>query len=1124
MCNINFISEYCLINNEKIHVSKYIENIDNYNNLTLTCDNGHELILVNGEKRKKHFRHKNSSDVGGFPMSEWHCKWQSYFPITEVYFPKINDKQIKDRRADIFIKDKNYIIEIQHTEIDDSNVICRNNDYALHNNKLIWIIDGNTADVDFEELSTNNYLITFNDVWKFKSFRHIYEFILLDINNKIFKIPVKKVCNKMILVKEFKEIEYVVENLIKKPENVWNLWEDDNETKPTLTLHQKGAGNGKTFGIWQSISLNHDKELYIIVTKQHTAKEVIKEELDDQARRNEFHILDNMSSVEHNEYRKQLIVEYIHKKSNRKCCVIIGTIDSLIFNLTNNNKKNVDFFQGLLETIDENGCNKLNKETGNFRYAGRSLKLNKKTELWIDEVQDLNIKYFKAIHKLMLSTKIDVVVVGDKLQSLEFENNFMTEIENIENNELIQIIKPPATNFNRRIKVKYMADKINSLIQFNKYNLPNISFEPDIENELKDIGEENVLEVIDEPNIYKSIKSEENNNTIENYINKLIQCVDKEVREHSYLPNDFLFIFPIMKGNLLATQLETKLNGYWIEKLEDDENNYKQYAVLHKHEEGQVIDTSMSKFSSRIMSIRSSKGDGRKVVFILNCDEASLKIVSNKEIGLIYESYIHVALTRAKNKIYFGLKGNNDNIHKRFGINGIVGYKPSILFSFNINKINQFINKDNIINLLKENNISEFKKVNEEYNKETLSIDWEYHCIRKSIYCQYALFKILNKNKNNNNFKNSEIKTVLDKVSRLAICEVTPSIFYKSLNKLDVLDELEYFPLCNLSHKPIYKSYCNKIKNHMIKIQNDYNKNCLSLSEQTPLEAILQNYMIDIFKNKKYHQITPSTIYNIIDYYNYENTTKQSQLFNEAMNIRNITDNIMDNILNNDNNIKWNIENIINFDGNTDDIKIYFKNNIIGYSENNIYHLVFKTDYNELNHWDTMIEILLERFLIYNPKGNERENNNKIRFKNKKIITYLFILKQKKYEIFDWDFENNISNQLKIEFKLALKRYFSDFNKELFQYYNFISKYDKEIWNKRFKTPLLYLSNEFKDIQYITNYFNELNQKCINGEKKKVIDLMDNEKEFSDELNKRIEQMCDTFFGLNIINDENEEW
>ena len=37
---------------------------------------------------------------------------------------------------------------------------------------------------------------------------------------------------------------------------LWNEWQDDNEIKATLTVQQKGAGNGKTYGIWKNIISN----------------------------------------------------------------------------------------------------------------------------------------------------------------------------------------------------------------------------------------------------------------------------------------------------------------------------------------------------------------------------------------------------------------------------------------------------------------------------------------------------------------------------------------------------------------------------------------------------------------------------------------------------------------------------------------------------------------------------------------------------------------------------------------------------------------------------------------------------------------------------------------------------
>ena len=85
----------------------------------------------------------------------------------------------------------------------------------------------------------------------------------------------------MILLKECKPIDAVMEILNKNPKQIWNEWQDDNEIKATLKVQQKGAGNGKTYGIWKNIISNLDKEVFVIVTKQHSAKSVILKELND---------------------------------------------------------------------------------------------------------------------------------------------------------------------------------------------------------------------------------------------------------------------------------------------------------------------------------------------------------------------------------------------------------------------------------------------------------------------------------------------------------------------------------------------------------------------------------------------------------------------------------------------------------------------------------------------------------------------------------------------------------------------------------------------------------------------------------------------------------------------------
>ena len=67
--------------------------------------------------------------------------------------------------------------------------------------KTIWLVDGNTDDVKVEKLTKGTYLIEFTLHWKYKSFKNKYDFILLDINNDIYKIPLNEVKCHMVEVK-----------------------------------------------------------------------------------------------------------------------------------------------------------------------------------------------------------------------------------------------------------------------------------------------------------------------------------------------------------------------------------------------------------------------------------------------------------------------------------------------------------------------------------------------------------------------------------------------------------------------------------------------------------------------------------------------------------------------------------------------------------------------------------------------------------------------------------------------------------------------------------------------------------------------------------------------------------
>ena len=212
-----------------------------------------------------------------------------------------------------------------------------------------------------------------------------------------------------------------------------------------------------------------------------------------------------------------------------------------------------------------------------------------------------------------------------------------------------------------------------------------------------------------------------------------------------------------------------------------------------------------------------------------------------------------------------------------------------------------------------------------------------------------------------------------------------------------------------------------------------YKKDPLSLGNQTPIEAVIQHYVIDVFMRKKYHEISPLMIYNVIN--SFEKHDQTEDFIQEADNIKSITKKVIEDILQHSNDpIEWNIEHLIFLQGNTFDIDIYNKDiPIIGFSNTTVYHLMFKTDISDLNYWDIMIELLCERFLIFNPKYTIK-GKNKEKFGDKPIQSYVFILKQNKCIKVEWDWDIKCNIEIKKLFKEAIMKHFSHTNKQLFKY------------------------------------------------------------------------------------------
>lgn len=1042
----------------------------------------------------------------------WHNKMESYFPknMTEINFA-CSSKNISNtcRIADILLNN-NITCEIQHSYISSDEIEKRCNDWNIFGKKIIWLLDGNIG-IECYELVSGNYLIIFHDEWKYKSFIKMYDYILLEINSKVFKIELKKIKCSMIELKMYNSIEKVINILKDNPEYIWDEWKDDNTIKCNLSIHQQGAGNGKTYGIWKSIAENLDKNTYIILTKQHSAKNVIYQELIDQTDRQEFHI-ENITEKKEENTSSHFVIKYIHKQTERECIVIIGTIDSFCYNLSGSNNSCDNFFEGILNNIKKNGMSKVSAN-GYMRFGGQIFPLNKQSEIWIDEAQDLPNSYLSAMTKLMLDTNCDIHIVGDKLQTLEFEDNFLTSV--IKENGLIEninlIINKPI-NINRRIKVNGMRKEINSLIDFKKYDLPEIECNKDNQMQTP------TIEIIETEKIYAN---EKDIKKLDYFVKQILEKVDYEVKNNNYTPENFMFIFPIMKNNSVSSELQTKLTEYWINKFNNNEyiqsinnnywKNYKhdeytQYVYLHKHTEGTCINTNDSVNASRIMSIRTSKGDGREVVFILGVTEKTLKMVSDKKIGLVYDSHLHVALTRAKCKNYFTLELNGDKIHKLFSNCGYVNYFPNITNSLSLDKIFDNIDKKKIIEIMESKKII-VENINTNIeNKE--KVDWGYHCIKYYTYYYKCILCVINKRYENTDFNKSELAYILEKISNIKIEPMDTNDFYEFLNKQSISKELCLFPLCKLSDKSNYNGYFVKIYDAMKKIKVCIKDNSLDLLNM--YESIILVYMIKLFKNKKMVDITPIDLYNITDFF--KTNSKECKLLNMVKNVDAIVNTVLDNV---DIKTKWNVEKHINLNGNSDDFKIHENIPIVGNDEKNITHIMLKSDINSLNFWDIMINTLLERFLIYNTT-HEKDIE---KYKNKIINTYIFVLNANNYTQINWTWDKESNLEIKKEIKKAMVLHFSDKHEEIYNYVCYIKNEGIHFGKDKIcKTPFQYIYTEMNEMRnypkYIIRFFEELHVLLITGNKEKVKYICNNFIIFNETLITKLEISCDIYLDI----------
>jgi hypothetical protein len=1071
-------SKYAIVNGNRVSIQDYDKGEMPY------CEKGHELVGAQGQHNIWHFRHKHPSDVRG-ELSEWHKEWQREFDTTEVCFDK-REGQIKARRADIV--EGEYVVEIQHSSITKEEVDSRNKDYSLNKKKVIWVIDGSS-------MTVNGNVLTLDHEWKYSSFIDC-DPIFVNVEDMVYKIIPQSIKSMTLHVNPIHKLEFI--HSIKT--DTVDKWEVPCQSR--LFVKQQGAGNGKTWGIIQMLGrddFRHYKH-FIYVTKQHSARVIIKEEF-----RNQQTTLGFTDISEIEESNKKFLIHYTNS-NGKDCTVIIATIDSFMYSVGDKHVKSFDKFQGITQSIVE-GHLEVKDKRGTIQYAKVNPKLNAETLYIIDEAQDLTCCYAKAVLEVMKKTNMDVYVVGDKLQSISNELNSFAEFQS---SPLVTLEEP--VNICRRFIDPELIDFVNHMVPFNKYNLHPVSPYKITETT------KSVFPIL--------AKNRNDPDYIRDTVDRIMFEYNKQVETNKYTPEHFLIVVPFVSTNPLANILDVAINHYWKEKLTKEyistltdnywkkhkTHEYYRYSIFHKSEQGTSINLDESARSTRIVSIHASKGDGREVVFVVGIDEYALKVYSGIQESLIYDSLLHVAITRMKQTLYFfygedeiGRKVKewlhtrgevfsikNVHIHNCIKVKDILGIKGEALNNLNDLEYTEPTGSSELIDMGHHNirygilmeKIADLVR-DEMYDKRQ-------QAVRQNIACKTPVVKCCNWKEYNRRLKWNEGKG--------------------DYNPIDLTIPLLY--------NDTYKEYYDKI----VKIIEQIKYNCNLNNELCPLELIVFYYMKQITQKHFFTHITVLELYNIVHIYekSYQHPLRSHQfclckkMFRDNENGNSLTDylvshyehmlninSLIGTILQTHPNMSWNDAKTLQYKDADEKSRFVIKSEcpFIGYNKTDVVILYVKPVLNVLNFNEIKTKSILDTFLIQNQIKSEK-NNNYENYNNKQINMYIVatnLTEPYQIPLSQVDPRNIIADAMYDKFSL--------YNTELYYFY---LQYRKNMDYKTFLIQWDKIKTETKSDcpRYVDDFMISMNRDSKRG---KIKDL---DPIFVSELNFALKDSIEDFLGL----------
>lgn len=623
-----------------------------------------ETVVRNSKNPGTHLRRAHERSNCDRAMSDWHREWQAEFPkeFQECYMEAgaaaAGEPVRKKRTADIRVGKT--VVEFQHSHITPEEVTQRTNDLKGNVETVWWVVDVTAIDSTTDDMRSAPRLLPIGgggdrwllhmptETWKARSF----ETAVYDCGAAgLFLVDSPLCCGMREVQNPVTRAEFV--SAVNRGESPF---EDYTIAQTTLYRCQMGAGNGKTYN---AVRLFDDprfayKTTFLFVTKAHSAKATIFKEFIEQCPK--ATVL-NWSGK---------IVAKLKHRDGRKLTFAFATVDSLIHQVMKPGeipRVTADSFANKVVHVGKDGIGE-----NTLSYCGETVRLDKQALVVGDEMQDLSTFYLEAFVMLARETLVDVWLIGDKLQSLYAEENAFTKAIDTDGLPHAQCTEETApVNECRRFGNKH-RDFVNAVVDFDTFKVPRVSLPPGHTCEFQD---DQTVTVTVMPFI-PPVLTDKSKVILEEFCENVLYIFDRESRLHGCLPEDFLVLAPFVNCPMVIA-LTDYVNAWWETKFKSaaycdsvretrarrgkpphpllDDARVVNYCTYHKSMPGRPVDTSTSADSTRVVSVHSSKGDGREVVIALSITESALTQHAVSA-GLLYTSMLHVALTRQKRALY----------------------------------------------------------------------------------------------------------------------------------------------------------------------------------------------------------------------------------------------------------------------------------------------------------------------------------------------------------------------------------------------------------------------------------------------------------------------------------------